>query len=74
MDVFSDCLQGSEVLDVVDGISSLGKESLVDDDTEALIGVADGAELAVLVIEIISICAEFSCNWCTCQVETEFSP
>ena len=55
MDVVSDSLQGFEVGDLVDGVASLLKQSLVDDDAERLVAVADGEGLAVFTLEVESI-------------------
>ena len=55
MDVVSDSLQGFEVGDLIDGVASLLKQSLVDDDAECLIAVADRQGLAVFTLEVESI-------------------
>ena len=52
MDVVSDSLQGSEVLDLVDGVAGLLQQSLVDDDAVGLEAVADGLQLAGIVVEV----------------------
>ena len=74
MDVFGNCLQGSEVLDVINTVACLCEESLVDDDTETLIAVTDGAELAVCIIEVVCIEVELVCDLCVLEVEAEVTP
>ena len=51
----SDSLQGIEVGDFVDGVASLLEQSLVDDDAECLVAVADRQGLAVFTLEVESI-------------------
>ena len=55
VDVFGSGLQSLEVLDVGDIIAGLGEQFLVDDAAVALVAVADGAELTILVIEVVSV-------------------
>ena len=55
MDVVSDSLQGFEVGDLVDGVAGLLKQSLVDDDAERLVAVADRQRLAVFTLEVESV-------------------
>ena len=49
MDVVSDSLQGVEVLDLVEGMTSLFEELGVDDDAEGFVAVADGLQFASLI-------------------------
>ena len=55
VDVVSDSLQGSEVGDLVDGVAGLLKQSLVDDDAECFVAVADRQRLAVFTLEVESV-------------------
>ena len=52
VDVVSDSLQGVEVGDLVDGMASLLKQSLVDDDAKRLVAVADGEGLAIFALQV----------------------
>ena len=52
MDVVSDGLQGSEVLDLVNGVAGLFQQSLVDNDAVGFEAVADGLQLASLIVEV----------------------
>ncbi len=58
VDVLGDLLEGVEVGDVGEGVAGLLQQILVDDDAVALIAVADGAELAVVVIEVVGVGAQ----------------
>ena len=52
MDIVSDSLQGVEVLDLVEGMTSLFEELGVDDDAEGFVAVADGLQFASLIVEV----------------------
>ena len=55
VDVLHDGLQRFEVGDLVQLVAGLLEEVHIDDDAVALIAVADGAELAVLIIDVVGI-------------------
>src|SRR5699024_3219081 len=52
VDVLGNGLQGSEVLDLIQRVTCLLQELFVDDDAEGLVAVADGLQLASLVVEV----------------------
>ena len=55
VDVLGDGLEGLKVGDVAQGVAGLLQKVFVDDDAVALVAVADGAELAVSVVEVVGI-------------------
>ena len=55
VDVLRNGLEGLKVGDVAELIAGLRQQILVDDDAVALIAVADGAELAVGVVEVVGV-------------------
>ena len=55
VDVLHHSLQGGEVLDLVHGVAGLLHQVGVDDDAVALVAVADGHQLAGLVIEVVGV-------------------
>ena len=73
-DVFHNSLQGLEVGDLVDGVAGFSKQGLVDDDAVALVAIADGAELAVCVIEHVSVGAQLVSNGSAGQVQAVLAP
>ena len=74
MDVFSDLLQGSKVLDLVQLVAGILQQLLVNDDAEALVAVADGAQLAVSIVQVVSIGAQFLSNGGVLQIVAVFAP
>ena len=52
VDILGNGLQGSEVLDLLQGVTGLLQELGVDDDAEGLVAVADGLQLASLIVEV----------------------
>ena len=74
VDILSNSLQTCEVLDLVHGVTRLLDEGGVDDDAVALIAVADGNELAVLIIEVVSVGIEFLRDRGVLQIKSEIAP
>ena len=74
VDVFGNGLQGLEVGDVGDVITGVLQKLLVDDDAVALVAVADGAELAILVIEVVSVGGQLVCNRGAGQIVAVVAP
>ena len=74
VDVFHNGLQGRKVLDLVHAVAGLFHEVGVDDDAVALIAVADGAELAVSVAQLIGVGVELLGDRGVGQIEAELAP
>ena len=59
VDVIGYGLQGGEVGDLVQGVTGLGQQGLVDDDAEGLVAVTHGQQFAVLTVEVEVVGGEF---------------
>ena len=73
-DGLSNFLQGGEILDVVSSEAGLLHQSGVDDDAVALIAVADGAQLAVLIIDVVSVGVQLVVDGGALQVQAVVGP
>ena len=73
-DVLDDSLQGLEVGDVLNGIAGLGQQSLVDDDAVALIAVTDGADLALGILQDVSVGVQLVEHIGAGQIVAELAP
>ena len=74
MDVLSDGLESLKVRDVAKRVAGLFEQVFIDDDAVALIAVADGAELAVGVIEVVGVGVELVGNGGAAQVIAVVAP
>ena len=74
MDVFSNFLEGCEVLDVLYCITGLCKEFLVNDYSKALVAVANGAKLAVCIVEVVCVRGKLVGNLRTSEIVCIFTP
>ena len=74
VDVLGDGLEGLKVGDVAQGVAGLLQKVFVDDDAVALVAVADGAELAVSVIEVVGVGVQLVGNVGAAQVIAVVAP
>ena len=74
MDVFRDLLQRREVLDVLNLVAGLFQQSLVDDDAERLVAVADGLQLALCIVEVEGVGVELLGDGAVGQIQCVFVP
>ena len=74
VDVIGHGLQGGEVGDLVQGVTGLGQQGLVDDDAEGLVAVTNGQQLAVLAVEVEVIGGELVGEVGAGEVIAELAP
>lgn len=74
MDVLCDLLQGSKVLDILNLVAGLFQQSLVDDDAEGLVAVADGLQLALCIVEVEGVGVELLGDGAVGQIKCVFIP
>ena len=74
VDVVGHGLQSIEIGDVIQGVASLLQQSGVDDDAEGLVAVADGLQLAGVIVEVKGIGGQFSGNGGVGQIQGVLIP